>query len=37
MHRVCGSASLYTLTFWLAYANSALNPILYAACSRDFR
>ncbi|GMR47419.1 hypothetical protein PMAYCL1PPCAC_17614, partial [Pristionchus mayeri] len=34
---VCVPTWLFTFTFWLGYANSALNPILYAAFSRDFR
>ncbi|GMT23831.1 hypothetical protein PFISCL1PPCAC_15128 [Pristionchus fissidentatus] len=33
----CVPSWLFTTTFWLGYANSALNPILYAAFSRDFR
>ncbi|GMS95258.1 hypothetical protein PENTCL1PPCAC_17433 [Pristionchus entomophagus] len=33
----CVPQWLFTFTFWLGYANSALNPILYAAFSRDFR
>ncbi|CDH92956.1 G-protein coupled receptors family 1 profile domain-containing protein [Caenorhabditis elegans] len=33
----CIPASLFTTAFWLGYSNSAVNPILYAAFSRDFR
>ncbi|XP_042310090.1 histamine H2 receptor [Sceloporus undulatus] len=29
--------TLLTIVLWLGYANSALNPILYAALNRDFR
>nr|XP_016852849.1 PREDICTED: histamine H2 receptor isoform X1 [Anolis carolinensis]XP_016852850.1 PREDICTED: histamine H2 receptor isoform X1 [Anolis carolinensis]XP_016852851.1 PREDICTED: histamine H2 receptor isoform X1 [Anolis carolinensis]XP_016852852.1 PREDICTED: histamine H2 receptor isoform X1 [Anolis carolinensis]XP_016852853.1 PREDICTED: histamine H2 receptor isoform X1 [Anolis carolinensis]XP_016852854.1 PREDICTED: histamine H2 receptor isoform X1 [Anolis carolinensis] len=29
--------TLMTIVLWLGYANSALNPILYAALNRDFR
>uniref|UniRef100_A0A6J0TIK8 Histamine H2 receptor n=1 Tax=Pogona vitticeps TaxID=103695 RepID=A0A6J0TIK8_9SAUR len=31
------SETLLTIVMWLGYANSALNPILYAALNRDFR
>ncbi|EGT47667.1 hypothetical protein CAEBREN_29979 [Caenorhabditis brenneri] len=33
----CIPNSLFTTAFWLGYSNSAVNPILYAAFSRDFR
>uniref|UniRef100_A0A8R1I4B6 G_PROTEIN_RECEP_F1_2 domain-containing protein n=2 Tax=Caenorhabditis japonica TaxID=281687 RepID=A0A8R1I4B6_CAEJA len=33
----CIPTSLFTIAFWLGYSNSAVNPILYAAFSRDFR
>uniref|UniRef100_A0A8C4T082 Histamine receptor H2a n=1 Tax=Erpetoichthys calabaricus TaxID=27687 RepID=A0A8C4T082_ERPCA len=29
--------TVYGIVLWLGYANSALNPILYAALNRDFR
>ncbi|KAF7249558.1 Histamine H2 receptor [Varanus komodoensis] len=29
--------TLMTIVLWLGYANSAVNPILYAALNRDFR
>lgn len=29
--------TLYSVVLWLGYANSALNPVLYAALNRDFR
>uniref|UniRef100_A0A0N4ZBZ8 G_PROTEIN_RECEP_F1_2 domain-containing protein n=1 Tax=Parastrongyloides trichosuri TaxID=131310 RepID=A0A0N4ZBZ8_PARTI len=32
----CVPQWLFTLTFWLGYANSAVNPLLYSAFSRDF-
>ncbi|XP_061473499.1 LOW QUALITY PROTEIN: histamine H2 receptor [Rhineura floridana] len=35
MGTVCDT--LLTVVMWLGYANSALNPILYAALNRDFR
>ena len=28
---------LYTLTFWLTYCNSTLNPFLYAYSNKEFR
>ncbi|CAD5226314.1 unnamed protein product [Bursaphelenchus xylophilus] len=34
---ICVPPWMFTLAFWLGYANSALNPLLYAAFSRDFR
>uniref|UniRef100_A0AC34F347 G-protein coupled receptors family 1 profile domain-containing protein n=1 Tax=Panagrolaimus sp. ES5 TaxID=591445 RepID=A0AC34F347_9BILA len=33
----CIPGWLFTIAFWLGYANSAVNPLLYAAVSRDFR
>ncbi|CAD6191317.1 unnamed protein product [Caenorhabditis auriculariae] len=33
----CIPDRLYVVAFWLGYSNSAVNPILYAAFSRDFR
>lgn len=33
----CVPGWLFTIAFWLGYANSAVNPLLYAAVSRDFR
>ncbi|XP_035263433.1 histamine H2 receptor-like [Anguilla anguilla] len=31
------SHTVYSVVLWLGYANSTLNPILYAALNRDFR
>ncbi|CAB3409272.1 unnamed protein product [Caenorhabditis bovis] len=33
----CVPNSLFVVAFWLGYSNSAVNPLLYAAFSRDFR
>ncbi|KAE9554887.1 hypothetical protein FO519_001915 [Halicephalobus sp. NKZ332] len=33
----CVPGWMFTIAFWLGYANSAVNPLLYAAVSRDFR
>ncbi|KAK5985246.1 7 transmembrane receptor [Trichostrongylus colubriformis] len=33
----CITNTMYVIAFWLGYANSAVNPILYAVFSRDFR
>ncbi|KAG7255659.1 hypothetical protein CRUP_005813 [Coryphaenoides rupestris] len=32
-----GTGVVYKVVLWLGYANSALNPILYATLNRDFR
>lgn len=34
---VCIPEAFVTFAFWLGYSNSAINPLLYAAFSRDFR
>ncbi|KAK2166731.1 hypothetical protein LSH36_36g06037 [Paralvinella palmiformis] len=33
----CTPSTLFTVFFWLGYCNSAVNPCLYAMCSKDFR
>ena len=33
----CTPDILFTIFFWLGYCNSAVNPFLYAMCSKDFR
>uniref|UniRef100_W6NDZ2 7TM GPCR domain containing protein n=1 Tax=Haemonchus contortus TaxID=6289 RepID=W6NDZ2_HAECO len=33
----CITNTMYIIAFWLGYANSAVNPLIYAAFSRDFR
>ncbi|VDL74944.1 unnamed protein product [Nippostrongylus brasiliensis] len=33
----CITNTMYVIAFWLGYSNSAVNPLLYAAFSRDFR
>ena len=33
----CVPASVYEFTFWLAYLNSALNPILYFIINKNYR
>uniref|UniRef100_A0AC34QK90 G-protein coupled receptors family 1 profile domain-containing protein n=1 Tax=Panagrolaimus sp. JU765 TaxID=591449 RepID=A0AC34QK90_9BILA len=33
----CVPGWLFTTAFWLGYANSAVNPMIYAIFSRDFR
>ncbi len=33
----CTPNIVFTIFFWLGYCNSAVNPCVYALCSRDFR
>lgn len=33
----CVHPLLFSIIFWLGYCNSAVNPCVYALCSRDFR
>ena len=33
----CTPPLVFTIFFWLGYCNSAINPCLYALCSKDFR
>ncbi|XP_037090809.1 probable G-protein coupled receptor No9 [Pollicipes pollicipes] len=35
--RDCVHPLLFSVFFWLGYCNSAINPCVYALCSRDFR
>ena len=43
IHRVtafceeCVPPLVFSVIFWLGYCNSAINPFIYAAFSRDFR
>jgi hypothetical protein len=36
---VCGEPpdDVVAALFWIGYANSALNPVIYARCNREFR
>lgn len=33
----CTPHSVFAVFFWLGYCNSAVNPLLYGLCSKDFR
>ncbi|CAJ0937016.1 unnamed protein product, partial [Mesorhabditis belari] len=37
MSTECVPQWVFLISFWLGYSNSAVNPLLYAAFSRDFR
>ncbi|NWV18012.1 HRH3 protein, partial [Origma solitaria] len=36
-HGHCVPYSLYEISFWLLWVNSAINPVLYPLCHRSFR
>lgn len=33
----CVSPIVFSVLFWLGYCNSAINPLIYALFSKDFR